>query len=178
MWNKLTNFLLSCAIVIGLSGLAFNFVFVSIIVEGASMEPTLHDLDYGYMDTKLFHLTGIDRFDVIVIDRGASTYYIKRVVGLPGETVASYGGDLYVDGVIVAQDFITESARNSTVFIATTLGENEYFVLGDNRTNSIDSRTFGAVDREDIVASGLIRTGTCATSSCSGVSYHWPEWIG
>lgn len=178
MWNKLMNFVFSCAIVIGLSGLAFNAVFVSIIVEGASMEPTLHDLDYGYMDTKLFYLTGIDRFDVIVIDRGASTYYIKRVVGLPGETVASYGGDLYVDGVIVAQDFISESARNSTVFIATTLGENEYYVLGDNRTNSIDSRTFGAVDQEDIVASGLIRIGTCATSLCSDVSYHWPEWIG
>lgn len=178
MWNKVTNFLLSIAIVMGLAGLAFNFVFVSIIVEGASMEPTLHDLDYGYMDTKLFHITGIDRFDVVVIDRGASTYYIKRVVGLPGETVASYGGNLYVDGVIVEQDFIEESARNSTLFIATTLGENEYFVLGDNRSNSIDSRTFGPIDQSDIVASGLIRTGTCSTSTCSGVSYHWPEWIG
>lgn len=178
MWNRITNVLLTLAIIIGLVGLGFNFVFVSIIVEGASMEPTLHDLDYGYMDTKLFHLTGIERFDIVVIDRGHETYYIKRVVALPGETVSSYGGHLYIDGVVIDQPFIDEAAQLSTVIVSRTLGENEYFVLGDNRQNSVDSRSFGPIVFDDIVASGLLLTGTCNDSNCTSVDYTWPEWVG
>lgn len=178
MWNRISNILLTIAIIVGLSGLAFNFIFVSIIVEGASMEPTLHNLDYGYMDTKLFHLTGIDRFDVVVIDRGHETFYIKRVVGLPGETISSYGGELYIDGVAIDQPFIDEAARDSTIIVSRTLGENEYFVLGDNRQNSIDSRSFGPIDFSTIVARGLILTGECSDSNCSSVDYQWPEWVG
>lgn len=177
MMKKLGNFLLTLAIAVGIAGIAFNFVFVSIIVEGASMEPTLHDLDYGYMDTKLFRITGIDRFDVVVLDRGHETYYIKRVVGLPGETIAAYGGNLYINGEIIEQPFISSLDRLSTLIISKTLRDNEYYVLGDNRTNSIDSRAFGPVDGSTIVAAGLIRVGTCATSTCVGVTYHWPEWI-
>ena len=124
-----------------------QFLFTTVIVHGASMENTLHDRDIMFLDkigTKLF---GINRFDIVVVDTD-NNKIIKRVIGLPGETVEYRDNKLYINGKELEDN---HSSKYTSDFGPITLDNNSYYVLGDNRTNSVDSRMIGSISKSEII---------------------------
>ena len=142
--------------------LIITFVGQRTYVSGSSMEPTLHHGDQLIMDKLTYHFSEPERFDIIVFpfQYEENTYYIKRIIGLPGETVQIYDGDIYINGSRLEEDYGYEKIRNSGLASESiTLGEDEYFVLGDNRNNSSDSRepSVGNVTRDQIIGRAIFR---------------------
>lgn len=96
------------------------------------------------------------RYDVVTATAKTGTEVIKRIIGLPGETIRYEGRHIYINGELADESFIAEGVeRSSQSFSANktgeiTLGQNEYFIAGDNRDNSVDSRTYGGVDKSAI----------------------------
>lgn len=98
----------------------------------------------------LWKLGDIERYDIVVADvkvSGSDDVVIKRVYGLPGETISCEEGKIYINGKLIEDEY---GYRETSDFSPVTLGENEYFLLGDNREISLDSRVFGAVTRDEI----------------------------
>lgn len=110
------------------------------------MDPTLNDKDIMLLDEISYRFSDIERFDIVVV-KEEDEYLIKRVIGLPGETVEYKNDKLYIDGKYVKEDF----KHKETFDFSTTLGKDEYFIMGDNRTNSTDSRVFGPISRDKIM---------------------------
>ena len=133
-------------IVIVLVLLFKRFVIAPIRVNGESMMTTLHDKDIMILNRIDYKINGLDRFDIVVIDEG-SEYLIKRVIGLPGENVTYKDNVLYIDGKKVKDNFGSEVTEDFSIDVP----EGRYFVLGDNRTNSLDSRYFGPFLEKDIL---------------------------
>ena len=131
-------------------------------VEGMSMSPTLKDKENLILDKISYRFRDPERYEIVVFPPKykENTYYIKRVIGLPGETVQIRNGEVYIDGMRLEGDEaygkIKEPGLAAEPFL---LGEEEYFVLGDNRNDSIDSREpeVGAVRREDILGRAFFR---------------------
>jgi len=143
--------------------LVIKFVGQRTEVEGSSMETTLSDGDNLIVDKISYRFTDPKRFEIIVFpyQYEKNTYYIKRIIGLPGETVQIDAlGNIYIDGEILDEDFGREVIQNPGLAIQPiTLGSNEYFVLGDNRNNSIDSRfeQVGKIKKSDIIGRAWVR---------------------
>lgn len=131
-----------------------TYLFEPVSVDGQSMLNTLNDHDF-MIATKFDYLTGDpQRFDIVICNypnTDDGMYRVKRVVGLPGETVELRGGDLYIDGEYVEQDF--DMTENDITFGPFPVPEGHFFVMGDNRNNSKDSRSpmVGALPRDMIV---------------------------
>ena len=128
-----------------------TFIFEPVRVDGSSMLNTLHDGDF-MIATKFDYLLGDpERFDIVICDYPNTEdgkYRVKRVIGLPGETIELVAGELYIDGEHVEQDF--DMTENEAYFGPYVVPEDHYFVMGDNRNNSKDSRStlVGALPRE------------------------------
>lgn len=122
------------------------FIVSPIRVNGESMDSTLHDGDIMLLDEVSYRFSDIQRFDIVVIHR-EDEYLIKRVIGLPGEKIKYVDGKLYVNGKYVKEDFKHKKTNDFSAII----DEENYFVMGDNRTNSTDSRSFGTVSRDQIL---------------------------
>lgn len=122
------------------------FVVSPIRVNGASMNPTLNDKDIMILDEISYRFSEIERFNIVVV-KEENEYLIKRIIGLPGEKIEYKDNKLYIDGKYVKEDF----KHMETMDFSTTLGEDEYFIMGDNRTNSTDSRIFGPISRDEII---------------------------
>ena len=126
------------------------------------MSPTLKDKENLILDKISYRFRDPERYEIVVFPPKykENTYYIKRVIGLPGETVQIRDGDVYIDGMRLEEDGaygkINDPGLAAEPFL---LGEEEYFVLGDNRNDSIDSREpeVGAVRREDILGRAFFR---------------------
>jgi len=147
--NKKKNYfreLLPYFIIILVVVLIKTFVVSPIRVNGTSMDPTLNDKDIMLLDEISYRFSDIERFDIVVV-KEEDEYLIKRVIGLPGETVEYKNDKLYIDGKYVKEDF----KHKETFDFSTTLGKDEYFIMGDNRTNSTDSRVFGPISRDKIM---------------------------
>lgn len=135
-----------------------NFVVKPIKVNGSSMYPTLKDQSLGFANILSYQLFGVDRFDVVIVYVEAlDEYLVKRVIALPNEVVEMKDDMLYVDGVLIDQsflnqDYLKEFNQFTTGFGPLKIGENEVFLLGDNRPYSSDSRVFGAFNLEDVIA--------------------------
>lgn len=132
------------------------FVVSPFIVDGASMHPTFENLDYLVIDEFVYYFKAPERGDVIVFRYpvNRSVFYIKRIIGLPGETVSINHGSVTIttaDGekLTLAEPYIVNEDATYTKNIS--LNTEEYFVMGDNRPNSSDSRIFGPLPRKDIV---------------------------
>lgn len=148
-------------VIIALTVCFFRYVVIPVRISGSSMENTLHDHDIAFVSALGVTSENIDRFDVVIAysDQLQETI-IKRVIGLPGETIQYKDDVLYIDGEKVEenfldQDFIEESKINKGVSYFTedftySLGDDEYFLMGDNRLGSTDSRDLGAFHIEDI----------------------------
>ncbi len=122
-----------------------SFIVTPGLVNGSSMEPTLHNNELVLIN-KIGLNKGIDRYDIVVVKYENSTI-IKRVIGLPYETVEYINDTLYIDGEIVNTKVDFEYTKDFKL----TAGKNEYIVLGDNRNISKDSRIIGPVKEEDII---------------------------
>ena len=122
-----------------------SFIVTPGLVNGSSMEPTLHNNELVLIN-KIGSNKGIDRYDIVVVKYENSTI-IKRVIGLPYETVEYINDTLYIDGEIVNTKVDFEYTKDFKL----TAGKNEYIVLGDNRNISKDSRIIGPVKESDII---------------------------
>ena len=122
------------------------FFFSPIRVNGTSMYPTLQDKEFMILN-KISLKQGINRFDIVVVQDNNNKYIIKRVIGLPGESVMYKDNKLYINGKVVEDNY---SKNTTNDFDNVVLGENEYFVMGDNRTVSKDSRIIGPVNIKNI----------------------------
>ena len=140
-----------------------NYVGQRTVVSGSSMEDTLSDGDNLIVDKISYKFHDPERFDVVIFpydeDNEEGTYFIKRIIGLPGETVyIDASGNIYIDGEILDESYGTEVInRAGLASTEITLGDDEYFVLGDNRNNSTDSRIIGNIKREEIVGKAWLR---------------------
>lgn len=132
-------------------------------VSGSSMETTLSDGDHLIVDKISYRFNDPERFDIIVFpfQYDMDTYYIKRIIGMPGETVQiDADGNIYIDGEILEETYGREVIQNAgRAADPIRLGDDEYFVMGDNRNNSSDSRdpSVGNIHRRDIIGRAFIR---------------------
>ena len=138
------------------SWLIITFVTQRTEVQGSSMEPHLHNGENIMVDKLSYRFHDPERFDIIVFRYlyKKNTFYIKRVIGLPGETVQIADGVIYINGEPLEEDYGLEEITNpGRALEPITLGEDEYFVLGDNRNGSSDSRMtdVGNITRKQIV---------------------------
>ncbi|ASN05930.1 signal peptidase I [Virgibacillus necropolis] len=129
-----------------------TFVFATSIVEGESMIPTLEDGERVIFNKFIYLVDEPERGDVVIIKRPIKNY-VKRVIGLPGETVKFQDHQLYINGEKYEETFISEEALNHTGnFGPIEVPEDSYFVMGDNRAISKDSRNgLGFINADDIV---------------------------
>ena len=167
--NRIMRELLNTAIyllcVLGAVWLVITFVGQRTEVEGASMENTLHNGDNLIVDKLSYRFHDPERFDIILFpfQFQDNTYYIKRIIGLPGETVQIMDdGSIYINGEKLEENYGMEVIKPETIGRAAEpieLGDDEYFVMGDNRNNSSDSRTdmVGNIKRENIIGKAWLR---------------------
>lgn len=131
-----------------------NLIAPRYIVEGASMQPNFETGEWIIVNRLPYLIGEPQRGDVVIIDFAEPQEdLIKRVIGLPGETVEIHDGVVYIDGAALPEHYINAQPRYDGEW---TLGPEEYFVLGDNRNNSRDSHSFGALNREQIVGRAWI----------------------
>lgn len=139
-------------------GLLFRaFILQPYLVEGSSMEPNFHDREIMLVDKITYHFKDVQRGDILIFHapKNPGDDYIKRVIGLPGETVVITQGKVFINGMLANEDYLkngttTKNSSNTETF-RQTLGANDFFVLGDNRSNSSDSREWGVLPKINIV---------------------------
>lgn len=141
--------------------LVIHFVGQRTQVQGSSMEPTLSTEDNLIVDKISYRFHDPERFDIIVFPQEDETFFIKRIIGLPGETVQiDEEGNIYVNEKVLQESYGKETILHPGRAIdPITLGADEYFVLGDNRNNSTDGRDpkVGNIKREDIIGRAWLR---------------------
>lgn len=140
------------------------FLIQPFMVRGSSMEPTFNNSDYLVVDELSYRLREPERGEVIVFRSpvALNTYYIKRIIGLPNETVEIKDNKVYIYSPALKKEFELKEDYLSPQTVTSghlkiELGPDEYFVLGDNRSLSYDSRSWGAVKRSEIVGRVLVR---------------------
>ncbi len=139
-----------------------NFVIRPVQVEGTSMIPTLSDKAIGVSNLLGYRMDGIKRNDIVIIYiESSDKYLVKRAVGLPGDTISCSNETLYINGEPVDQEYLDNEYRNTyegtftADFEEITLGDDEYYCLGDNRPRSSDSRFYGPFHKSQIVSKGV-----------------------
>ena len=156
-----------------------NFVAHPVRVDGRSMYPTLKDGEFGFTNVGGVLLNGVERGDIVVVtmeEEGQKTHWVKRVIGLPGDTVSCVNDVVYINGKVLDETkYIAPDYRQSLVdkfgyfnkvpnadntnvedFEEVKLGDDEYYVMGDNRPHSKDSRYVGPVKKSQIFAKKML----------------------
>lgn len=149
-------------ITIGAVFLIRTFLIQPFLVSGGSMEHTFSDGDYLLIDQLTYHFREPQRGEVVVFHSDEKTYFIKRIIGVPGDHLAIEAGLLTVsnrampDGSVLNEQYLDPGMQTSGD-VDITLGPEEYFVLGDNRSYSYDSRSWGVLKRDRIVGIARLR---------------------
>lgn len=174
------SFVFYVLLALGLALFIRFFIAAPYVVQGSSMEPTFENWDYLITDRISYQFTEPKRGDIVVFclpseepctllaraQEGlwrAPRTLIKRVIGLPGETVSISAEGVRItnatatEGFFIDETYVAPTNKGGPSNVEITLGENEYFVLGDNRRVSSDSRVWGVLPREDIVGHVLLR---------------------
>ncbi|MDY0408144.1 signal peptidase I [Virgibacillus soli] len=159
--NGWLDWIKALLIALGLAFIVRTFFFTPIIVDGPSMLPTLHDRDQMIVNKFSYRISEPKRFDIVVFHASEQKDFIKRVIGLPGEHIAFKDDVLYVNGKEIDEDFLHSNSVLQPFTEDFTLEElpgnfetvpdDYYLVLGDNRENSVDSRSLGLIPKEQIV---------------------------
>lgn len=141
------------------------FIAAPYVVSGASMIPTFYDYHYLIIDRVTYSLEEPQRGDVIVLDlpQDTSRALIKRIIGLPGETVSLTNNEVTIintehpEGFVLTENYLDANNLGGPTNMKVTLGPDQFFVLGDNRKVSADSRSWGVLPRQDIVGRAFLR---------------------
>jgi signal peptidase I len=147
--------LFQTVLVAGLLFLAVNLLTARIRVEGISMQPSLHEGQFVVVNRLAYRWSQPERGDIIVFHfpLNPERRFIKRVIGLPGEEVAVRGGQVYINGELIDEPYLNAAPRYSGDW---TLGQDEIFVLGDNRNNSSDSQNWGPLPVGEIIGKAIL----------------------
>ncbi|MBB6443823.1 signal peptidase I [Bacillus benzoevorans] len=154
--NELWEWIKALLIAVLLAVVIRYFLFAPIVVDGLSMMPTLHDQDRMIVNKFSYTIGEPERFDIIVFHAPENKDYIKRVIGLPGETIEYKDDTLYVNGKAYEEDYLDENKQEVidgplTEPLKITVPEGELFVMGDNRRFSKDSRHIGTIPMEKVL---------------------------
>ncbi len=160
--KELFSFLIELLIIMLLAVGFMKFVAQKTVVSGSSMESTLSDGDHLIINKISYRFSDPKRFDIVVFpyEYEEDTYYIKRVIGLPGETIWLNDGKIYINGEVLEEDYGLETFTDAGIAAEPiVLGEDEYFLMGDNRNRSKDSRDplVGVVNGDDFVGKAVFR---------------------
>ena len=134
----------------GVSVLIILFLYQPVRVEGTSMLPRLEDHDRLFINKFVYHITSIEHGDVVVFHypRDPEKSYIKRVIALPGDRLRIDHGQVFVNDKALAENYVPEMYRDMRSYAETIIPDDCYFVMGDHRSISSDSREFGVVERD------------------------------
>ncbi len=134
----------------GVSILIITFLYQPVRVEGTSMLPRLEDHDRLFINKFVYHIESIQRGDIVVFHypRDPEKSYIKRVIGLPGDRIWIEHGLVWVNGVQLDEGYVPDRYRDTRSMAETIIPDDSYFVMGDHRSISSDSREFGPVERD------------------------------
>ena len=134
----------------GISVLIITFLYQPVRVEGTSMLPRLEDRDRLFINKFVYHIESIHRGDIVVFHypRDPEKSYIKRVIGLPGDRIWIEHGRVWLNGVELGEGYVPDSFRDTRSMAETVIPDDSYFVMGDHRSISSDSREFGVVERD------------------------------
>ncbi len=163
VFKEILSTVIYLVVIFVLTFLFITFVAQRTEVSGSSMAPTLQDGDSLLVDKLSYRFSAPDRFDIIIFpyQYGDDQYFIKHIIGLPGETVrVDYYGNIYINGEVIDEHYgaeiIQDPGRAETEI---SLGQDEFFVMGDNRNHSMDSRdiSVGNVQKKDILGKAFVR---------------------
>lgn len=166
LWDTIKFIVLALAIVTPIS----MFVAQPFIVSGSSMDPTFATGQYLIVDELSYHFNDPERGDVVILryPKDTTKFFIKRVIGLPNEQVLIKNGAVtiinteHTEGILLSEPYIKFPKKET---MEKKLGEGEYFVMGDNRAASSDSRYWGLVPRDLVVGRALVRLLPVATAA-------------
>lgn len=183
IFKMIFNVFFVLVIVLASISLFKSYTFYPVVISGNSMSPTLKNGDFGYANKTYKAKHEIKRNQILLFHPSVdlNSIYVKRVIALPKETfyLSSLNGDIYINGKLIEQNYIDENVKKSTVNTARkdildreiTLAKDEYFVLGDNRSNSYDSaHGIGLVKQNTIVAVLESIVAKCSEGSFSDTS--------
>jgi signal peptidase I len=163
--NEWLDWIKALLVALGLALIIRMFLFTPIIVDGPSMQPTLHDRDQMIVNKFTYRFWEPERFDIIVFHANTEKDFIKRIIGLPGEHVEMKDDVLYINGEEVAEPFLQDQKDEMESYEILTndftlenlpgeyevIPEEHVLVLGDNRRNSTDSRVLGVIPMDQVV---------------------------
>lgn len=151
--------IIQVVLIVALVRIGMDIFLPRYVVDGASMQPNFHTSERVIVDRLTMLLFGPVRGDVVVLDspQAADELLIKRVIGLPNETIVIRDGRVYADGTLLDEPYVLDYCTFGVCNGEWQLGPDEYFVLGDNRNHSLDSHSFGPVLRSSIVGIARVR---------------------
>lgn len=157
MLKEIMSWLYAVLIALVIVILVRGFIITPSVVKGDSMQPNLYDGDRIIISK----LSSINRFDQIAfIAPNGEDNYVKRVIGVPGDEIEIINDTLYINDIVYAEDYLTENYSEGVsirYFSTEKIPEGTYFVMGDNRKHSYDSREFGVINKDSIIGEVVFR---------------------